>query len=120
MNEEKLALGAALLKRGKYKSASQYLHTVKIQHLKIGFAWHENWETLMGDLRRSCRRGLGATRRAAALPKPSATVRYMSKTVQGVADSITVGFAWMRREIELAVLTVADAMFQKDEGCGRA
>ena len=54
------------------------------------------------------------------MPRPSATVRFLSKTVQGAVDAITVGFASMLREIEVAALTVANITFQEDEGCGRA
>ena len=51
VDEEKLTLAAALLKRGKYKSASQYLYTIKKQRVKLGFAWYGNWKTLMSNLR---------------------------------------------------------------------
>ena len=41
LEHSKLTLAGALLKQGKYKSASQYLYSIKKEHLRRGHAWPE-------------------------------------------------------------------------------
>ena len=63
----KLQLAAAILKRGQYRSASQCLHSIKQEHINRGHDWPLPWNKHLADLRRSCARGLGGVRQAAAL-----------------------------------------------------
>ena len=68
LDQYKLKLAAGLLKSGQYRSAGQYLYTIKKAHVEQGYEWKPDLDALLGDLRRSCARGLGGTRQAAPLP----------------------------------------------------
>ena len=118
----KLTLAGALLKQGKYKSASQYLHSIKKEHLRRGHAWPEQLSVQLNDLRRSCARGLGGPCQADAFCLEAHTVNepFCFHSVPHAAEAIIVGTRWLLREIELAALQVKDVTLQTGHGCGRA
>ena len=68
LDEAKLKLAGALLKKGSYRSAPQYLYTLKEMHVDSGAAWSPSLASLFEDVKRSCERGLGASKQADALP----------------------------------------------------
>ena len=68
LDAEKLQLAASLLKMGRYRSAGQYPHTIKKAHVQRGLSWGPDMDMLLGDLRRSCTRGLGGSKQAAPVP----------------------------------------------------
>ena len=118
----KLKLAAGLLKSGQYRSAGQYLYTIKKAHIEQGFDWQPNLDALLGDLRRSCTRGLGGTRQAATLPigMLSASQRFCSTEWPRGWEAILVGSWWLLREVELASLRKKDFRFVEGHGCGGA
>ena len=118
----KLKLAAGLLKSGQYRSAGQYLYSIKKAHIEQGFDWQPNMDALLGDLRRSCARGLGGTRQAAPLPieRLSATERFCSSEWPRGWEAILVGCWWLLREVELASLRKKDFKFVEGHGCGGA
>ena len=118
----KLKLAAGLLKSGQYRSAGQYLYTIKKAHIEQGFDWKPNLDALLGDLRRSCARGLGGTRQAAPLPigMLSATQRFSSSEWPRGWEAILVGSWWLLREVELANVRKKDIKFVEGHGCGGA
>ena len=56
---ELLTLAGALLKAGRYRSAQQYLYTMKKEHVTRGHLWGSALDIALKDIRRSCERGLG-------------------------------------------------------------
>ena len=70
----KLTLAGALLKHGRFNSASQYLFSIKKEHMRRGHAWPESLTAQLNDLRRSCARGLGGPTQADALRLEAHTV----------------------------------------------
>ena len=122
LTAEKLQLAAAILKRGRYRSASQYLYSIKQEHCNRGHEWPQHWSKLLSDLRRSCARGLGGTRQAAPLSlRASGQLgAYISELVDRAEAAIHVGCGWLLREIELASLKGSDVRFETGVGCGTA
>ena len=122
LDHYKLKLAAGLLKSGQYRSAGQCLYTVKKAHIEQGFDWKPDLDVLLGDLRRSCARGLGGTRQAAPLPMGamSTTQRFCSTEWPRGWEAIVVGSWWLLREVELASLRKEDIRFTEGQGCGGA
>ena len=118
----KLKLAAGLLKSGQYRSAGQCLYTIKKAHVEQGFEWKPDLDALLGDLRRSCARGLGGTRQAAPLPigLMSTAQRFCSAEWPRGLEAILVGSWWLLREVELASLRKEDIRFTEGQGCGSA
>ena len=122
LEHSKLTLAGALLKQGKYKSASQYLYSIKKEHLRRGHAWPEQLSAQLNDLRRSCARGLGGPRQADAFCLEAHTRNdpFLFPALPHAAEAIIVGTRWLLREIELAALQAKDVTVQAGRGCGRA
>ena len=110
LTEDKLWLAGALLKKGGYRSAEQYLYALKRRHMVLGHTWPENWTPLLTDIRRSCKRGMGPPNRAAALTDLSKLRAYEHESIEGMGPAIIVGCAWLLREVELAALRVQDVV----------
>ena len=122
LDAEKLQLAAGLLKMGRYRSAGQYLYTIKKAHVQRGHPWGPDMDMLLGELRRSCTRGLGGSKQAAPVPLCQERLHGswdVSAWPRGW-EAISVGCWWLLREIELANLTGADITFRDGAGCGSA
>ena len=122
LDRDKMKLAAALLKQGRYKSAGQYLYTIKKSHIERGHPWQGAMDMLLNDLRRSCARGLGGTTQAAPLPIDmyTITVPFNYEACANAVEAIMVGCWWMLREIELANLKGSDFRIIAGAGCGEA
>ena len=102
-----LALGASL-KAGGYRSAALYLSAVKVHSERQGFITSNVVERLIKDTVRSCERGQGAPKQAAALPLerlhllPSEDSPWVEGGPVGPAQAIVAGAWWLTREIELS------------------
>ena len=119
LDQLKLKLAAGLLKSGQYRSAGQYLHTIEKAHVEQGYEWKANLDALLGDLRRSCARGLGGPRQAVPLPIGllTAAQRFSNAEWPHGMEAILVGSWWLLREVELASLRRADIRFTEGPGC---
>ena len=122
LDHHKLKLAAGLLKSGQYRSAGQCLYTIKKAPVEQGYEWKADLDALLGDLRRSCARGLGGTRQAAPLPIGliSTTQRFSNAESPWGLEAIVVGSWWLLREVELASLRGADIRLSEGPGCGTA
>ena len=120
LDAEKLQLAAGLLKMGRYRSAGQDLYTIKKAHVQRGYRWGPDLDMLLGDLRRSCTRGLGGSKRAAPVQLGQEQLRdsWNETAWPRGLEAISVGCWWLLREIELANLTGADISFRDGAGCG--
>ena len=102
-----LALGASL-KAGGYRSAALYLSAVKVHSERHGFITSNVVERLIKDAVRSCERGQGAPKQAAALPLerlhllPTEDSPWVEGGPVGPAQAIVAGAWWLTREIELS------------------
>ncbi len=118
----KLQAAAATLKAHGYRSAAQYLHALKRQHVSLGYSWTDQLARELADCSRSCKRGLGPAAQAQPLPLSAwVTGPLPAPTVltAGV-DAILVGAWWLMREIELAGLLVQDVELSAGHQCGTA
>ena len=122
LDAAKLTLAGALLKKGAYRSASQYLYTLKKQHVSTGGTWGSEMCSLFRDVKRSCARGRGGPRQADALPMGDGVGQrpYVGRVLANAEACLVVGVWWMLREIELANLEKGDLRFTKGPGCGVA
>ena len=59
---------AAALKFGGDRSAYQYLCTMRKQHIKMCFSWTPAMDLEIREAKISCRRGIGPSKKAGALP----------------------------------------------------
>ena len=120
LDTDKLRLAAAILKKGQYRTAEQYLYTMKKMHIQAGREWPEQYTSVLSDLRRSCKGGLGPARGAEPLAQGSVRAEYQHGVVRLLKEAILVGRSWLLREIELAALTVKDLILTEGHGCGNA
>ena len=56
---KRISLAGALLKAGRYRSASAYFSAFRRRHVELDFAWTDRLELAVKDALRSCERGLG-------------------------------------------------------------
>ena len=119
---EALTLAGALLKAGRYRSAQQYLYTIKKEHMARGHVWDVALDSAFKDIRRSCERGLGGPKQAGALSLDEMRNRgtYEGVVLAEASLAIVFGSWWLLREIELAAMTVGQVSFEKGAGCGVA
>ncbi len=122
LTPEKLQLAGALLKQGKYRSAAQYLYSLKKADAAQGGCWSTLLAITFRDVKRSCERGLGASRQADALPlgELSRVGAYGGCRLVHATESLLIGVWWMLREIELANLAAEDITITAGRGCGVA
>ena len=112
-----LALSASL-KRGKYRSAYNYLYTYKAEGQRQGHHWPQQMDRLLKDCIRSCERGLGAPTRAAPLPLerlaelPGGHAAWVPSGPLGPRNLMVVGSYWMLREVEASTLRVSLAVVE--------
>lgn len=115
----KLELGAALLLKGGYRSAPNYLGAMKRGHLERSYEWTPFLQLKMADCSRAARRGKGPDRRADVLPldvlcgMPSAKLqaaRTPSWPAAGL-DAAIVAASWATREIESGAALVTAVSF---------
>ena len=109
---KKLALAAALLHKGKYRSGALYLSALRRWHLETGSAWTELHKLVASDARRAIRRGIGPDR--GALPLQAAIcVAKVPYSLNGFPQSAKgwpaagsavamVSSAWLCREVEVS------------------
>ena len=121
----KLQTAAAILKAAGYRSAMQYLWTLKKIHVKKGFSWDQALELELKEAKHACRRGQGPAKKAGALPLERLGSLPASwngpRSAKGPArprSAILVGAWWGMREIELAGLRVSSLTFSEGDGCG--
>ena len=121
----KLRTAAAILKAAGYRSAMQYLWTLKKVHVKKGFPWDQTLELELKEAKHACRRGQGPAKKAGALPLERLGSLPSSwdgpRSAKGPArprSAILVGSWWGMREIELAGLRVSSLTFSEGDGCG--
>ena len=120
LTKEALTLAGALLKQGAYRSAPQYLYSIKKHHLAVGGAWDAEMATLFKDVKRSCERGRGGSRQADAVPLDESGEPYRGTRLAQAEACLIVGSWWMLREIELANVVQKDLEFKPGGGCGVA
>ncbi len=122
LTTEGLQLAGALLKQGRYRSARQYLYTLKKENVLRGGQWTELLDATFRDTARSCERGLGAARQADALPISQLRFRgdYQGGKLQLASPALLTGCWWLLREIELANLRLQDVSVAIGRGCGVA
>ena len=111
-----------MLRAGGYRTASQYLYTLKKAHVKQGHQWTEGLTALLGDLKRGCARGLGGPRQADALglDKYDPATPFIHAGVKHPAEAVITGAWWLLREIEVANIRAADVLIEAGPGCGIA
>ena len=117
---EKLRKGAALLKMMGFRSASQYLYTMKKGHVLRGYPWRQRLTAELKDCIRSCERGIGPAVQAQPLlltPSALATAPEPVALRSGM-NAILVGVWWLLREAELAALRRCDFEWCRGAGCG--
>ena len=93
------------MKEAGYRSAMQYLDLAKQEHIQRGHPWTAQHVLAYKVCARSCRRGLGPTKQASALPLDKlATLDQASCSVSlGPVPAVTstiVASWWLLREIE--------------------
>jgi hypothetical protein len=125
----KLALAAALLRKGGYRSAPMYLGALKREHISLGNAWSDELALEQRDCLRAVLRGIGPPARAAPFDL-HAVAQLDAERVQELVDvhgpvaaksTVLIASWWMLREIELAAANVGQITFQVQEGtCGTA
>ena len=132
LTSAKLELGVALLMRGGYRFALNYLSAMKRGHLEREHEWTAALQLRLADCSRATRRGKGPDRQADVLPldvlcrTPQSAVdaaRSSSWPAAGLHAAI-VAASWATREIESGVALLTSVSFSpavKDEGpCGLA
>ena len=120
LDKHKLQLAAAILKKGGYRTADQYLYCIKKQHVLLGHEWSPQLSAILADLRRSCKRGLGPAIQAAPLVRGAGPSAFHHRKIRGMEGAVTVGCAWLLRDIEMAALQVEDIKFTAGQDCGEA
>ena len=121
LTRAKVRLAAAILKKGRYRSAQTYLRTMKAQHVRGGARWTMRLEQELKDCIRSCERGLGPPRRAEALSisEIAALPEGFYGDILAPRDAMLVGMWWLMREVELAMVVRSDVTFVPGPGtCG--
>lgn len=109
---QKVRTVAAVLKRGKYRSAALYLSALKGLHLRAGLQYFDYLMAEQADCVRSCLRGLGVPTRAPEVRLAwavRASAQWKPITDGGPVNPRTAWFValwWMLREIELAGLSL--------------
>ena len=118
-----LALSASL-KRGKYRSAYNYLYSYKAEAQRQGHQWPQQLDRLLKDCIRSCERGLGAPTKAAPLPLeklkylPGAHAAWFPGGPLGPRNLVVAGSYWMLREIEASTVRAALVTVEGGDGIG--
>ena len=97
--------GMGGMKEAGYRSAMQYLDLAKQEHIGRGHSWTEQHRLAYRVCARSCRRGLGPAKQAAALPLgdlakvPEELCRVTSGPRYPVKATVVASW-WILREIE--------------------
>ena len=122
----KIALAAALLIKGAYRSGKLYIGAMKQQHIALGHAYPAGLAQEYRESRRAVTRGLGPARQAEELDLTG--INTIPKDVwvkQGralgpcwIKEAIVIGAWWMTREVELSAAKAEHLTFIKGEGCG--
>ena len=111
----KLEVAAALLKKGKYRSASLYL--------EAGGAWADPHRLVVADGTRAFERGQGPAKQADPLPLEAIAAKGPPPFIKeywpavGV-DLLIVSCAWLLREIETAGVNLEDVTVNGQPGTG--
>ena len=101
-----IELGSSTIEARQVQDCASVSDALKKEHTLQGHVWSEELSTVLGDVWRSCTRGLRGTRRADALPidRHTAQQPFTHKDVHRAMDAIIVGCWWLLREIEVATL----------------
>jgi len=127
LSPAKVALAAALLRKGGYRSATLYLAALKREHVTLGFPWDDALSLELRDCTRAVLRGLGPPLRAApfdleAIANAEAEDVQLSVDLKGpinAKDAVLVASWWMLREIELAAAKLQQVTLSDGNGtCG--
>ena len=91
-------------------------------HIAEGHTWNEALDSTFKDVNKSCERGLGGSRQAAALSLDEMRDKapITGAIVSQAPPVILVGAWWMLREMQLAALTAGQLTFETGPGCGIA
>ena len=111
----KIALAAALLRKGGYRSAPAYLSACKREHVRLGHPWSEAHDLEMRDCMRAVTRGLGPARQAEPFDlKAVGEIDEESNLLLPLAthpalpkQAVVFASWWLLREIELASIMVS-------------
>ena len=107
------------LKIGGYRSAMQYLDLAKQEHIRLGHCWTEQHALAYKVCARSCKRGLGSAKQAAALPLgrlhevSDERVSVPSVPSKPVISTIVASW-WLLRELEASRARVRHITIQAD------
>ena len=107
------------LKIGGYRSAMQYLDLAKQEHIRLGHCWTEQHAQAYKVCARSCKRGLGSAKQAAALPLgrlheiDEGKVSVPSGPTKPVTSTIVASW-WLLRELEASRARVRHITLQAD------
>ena len=117
----KLRGAAARLKASGYRSAGQYLYSLKREHVARGHVWTGRLTMELVNCKRSCLRGIGPPKKAPPLDLVNwdAAKAYLPTALEAGASAVLVGCWWLMREIELAGMRRGDMEFSGG-ACGVA
>ena len=110
-----VALAAALLRRGGYRSAPAYLSAMRREHIRLGYEWSDALDLEQRDCIRAVLRGIGPAKQAAPFDL-KAIGAVQAQAVLGLSapgfpelakEAIIFASWWLLREIELAATTLA-------------
>ena len=108
LTPRKIELAAALLRKGGYRSALNYLSAARKQHVRKGHKWTDQLQLMWMDCKRALLRGRGPDKQAQCLPLdvlaelPADLLEAASKPYWPAAglSAAVVACAWLTREIE--------------------
>ena len=131
LTAHKIQYLGALLKVSKYRSAKQYLSSVRREHLSQGHPWNDTLGLEFSDAQRSCTRGLGPAKQTGyfevdALFEWGKSSKYDPRwpQVRGgpcLPKEVTeVACHWALREIEISSTRLSAVSFKEGVGCGLA
>ena len=124
LTRDSIDLAGALLKAGEYRSAAQYMATIKREHITRGHSWSDALQQAVTDAVRSCMRGMGPDKSC-----PSLDLRKLEnldnsqvKPVEGgpknPLDVVVLFSLFACREIEAALRTKGQIKIEQATGCG--
>ena len=123
LTQAKIRLAAALLFKGGYRSAPNYLASIKRKHIQGGYDLPLKVQLEIKDCSRALRRGIGPPRRAEPFYLEK-IIQFADSQRQGdlrtIAYASVLGAWWMMREVELAAVRVSQIRWApcttKDQG----
>ena len=122
----RLEIAAALLNRGRYRSAPAYISEIKKRFIKSGGFWTQQLDLHTRSLNRALARGQGPPRKAEEIPVegimdlPKALVEQARTAAWPAAgvQVVVINAAWLLREIESSAAVLSDVTLHEPEGPG--